>query len=124
MYDTKWIFCVLLKYFMRELILLGIVVKPQLPIFLTSWVDKTSTQCMYTMTQTRIWSVPHLKAGCWYNECRKTICLVEKEDVKIVCDKANSRSTEMKSDHVEVLEEVNEVDLSLLLNKERNKILS
>jgi hypothetical protein len=44
--------------------------------------------------------------------------------VKIVCDKANSRGVEMRFDHVEVPEEVNEVDLSLLPEKERNKILS
>jgi hypothetical protein len=49
---------------MKELVPLGVVVKPQLPLFLTSWVDKTSAQCMYTMTQTRAWSVSHLKAGC------------------------------------------------------------
>ena len=34
---------------MRELVSLGIVVKSLLPMFLTSWVDKTFTQYIYTM---------------------------------------------------------------------------
>jgi hypothetical protein len=87
-------------------------------------VDKTSAQCMYTMTQTRTWSVPHLKAGCWYIEYGKTIFLVEVEEVKISCNKVNSTGAELGSDHIKVLEEENEVDLSLLPEKERNKILN
>jgi hypothetical protein len=43
--------------------------------------------------------------------------------VKIACDKANSKSAVLMSDQIEVLEEENEVDLSLLREKERNKIL-
>jgi hypothetical protein len=81
MSDTKCNLCILLRYFMRELVPLGIVVKPELPMFLTSWVDRTSAQCMYTMTQTCAWSVPHLQSGCWYIECRKTIFPVEEEEV-------------------------------------------
>jgi hypothetical protein len=108
---------------MRELLPLGAEVKPQLLLFLTSWVDKTSTQCMYTMSQTRIWSVPHLKAGHWYIECGKTICPVEEEEVKISYDRANSRGAILVSDQVEVPEEENKVDLSLLPEKERNKII-
>jgi septal ring factor EnvC (AmiA/AmiB activator) len=109
---------------MKELIPLGVEVKPQLPLFLTSWTDKTSAQCMYTMTQTRAWSVSHLKAGCWYIECLKTICLVEEEEVKAACNKADSKGTDVRSQLVEVHEEENEVDLSLLLEKEKNKILN
>jgi hypothetical protein len=99
-------------------------VKPHLPLFLTSWVDKTSTQCMYTMSQTCIWSVSHLKASCWYIECGKTIFPIEEEDVKIACDRADSKGAEVGSTHVEVPEEENEVDISLLPLKERNKILN
>jgi hypothetical protein len=79
---------------------------------------------MYTMTQTRAWSISHLKAGCWYIECAKTICLVEEEEVKAACDKADSKGTEVRSQLVEVQEEENEVDLSLLPEKEKNKILN
>jgi hypothetical protein len=121
--NANWILGVFLRYFMRELLPLGAEVKPQLLLFLTSWVDKTSTQCMYTMSQTRIWSVPHLKAGHWYIECGKTICPVEEEEVKISYDRANSRGAILVSDQVEVPEEENKVDLSLLPEKERNKII-
>jgi hypothetical protein len=103
---------------MRELLPLGAKVKPQLPLFLTSWVDKTSAQCMYTMSQTCTWYIPHLKAGCWYIECGKTICPVEELEVKIAYDKADSRGVVLVSDQVEVLEEENKVDLSLLNEKE------
>jgi hypothetical protein len=89
-----------LRYFMRELVLLGIVVKPQLPMFLTSWVDKTSASCMYSPTQMRNWSTLHLKEGCWYIECGRTICPVEEEDVKSLAD------------------------IALLPEKDRNKILN
>jgi hypothetical protein len=109
---------------MRELVQLGVEVKPQLSMFLTSWVDKTSAQCMYTMTQTCTWSVPHVKAGCWYIECGKAICPIEEEDVKTAYDKANPRGVKLGSDNVVVLEEVSEVDNALLPEKERNKILN
>jgi regulator of protease activity HflC (stomatin/prohibitin superfamily) len=42
--------------------------------------------------------------------------------VKAACDKANSKGVEVRSQLVEVQEEENEVDLSLLPEKERNKI--
>jgi hypothetical protein len=115
--NANWILGVFPRYFMRELLPLGAVVKPQLPLFLTSWVDKTFAQCMYTM------SVPHLKASCWYIECGKTICPVEEEEVKIAYDKVDSKDAILVSDQVEVPEEENEVNLSLLPEKERNKIL-
>jgi hypothetical protein len=121
---TKWNFFVHYRYFMRELVQHEAVVKPHLPLFLTSWVDKTSAQCMYTMSQTRIWLVSHLKAGCWYIECGKTIYPVEEEVVKIAYDRANSQVGEVGSTHVEVPEEENEVDILLLPLKERNKILN
>jgi hypothetical protein len=57
-------------------------------------------------------------------ECGNTICLVEDEDVKIACDRADSKGAEVGSTHVEVLEEENVVDISLLPKKERNKILN
>jgi hypothetical protein len=44
--------------------------------------------------------------------------------VKHACDKANSRGAEQGSDHVYLPEDVNEVDLTLLPKKERNRILN
>ena len=109
---------------MREFFPLKAKVKPQLPVFLNSQVDKTSTQYMCIMIQMRTWWAPHFKARCWYIECGKTICPVDKEEMKIAYEKANSRSAKLGSDHIKVLEEVNEIDLSLLPEKEKNKILN
>ena len=75
---------------MRELVPLGAKMKPMFPLFLTSGVDKASSQCMYNMSQMHTWSVPHLKVDCWYIEYGKTICPVEGEEVKIAYDKADS----------------------------------
>ena len=72
----------------------------------------------------RNWSVLYLKASCWYIEYGKTICPVEKENVKISYGKANLRSAKLGSDHVEVLEEANKANLLLLLKKEGNKIFN
>jgi hypothetical protein len=124
MCGNEWIMWLHLRYFMRELVPLGAVVKPQLPIFLTSWVDKASASCMYTMTQTRTWSVPHLKEGCWYIESGKSTCPVEEEDVKVTCDKDDPRGIMLGSDNVAVSEELSAEDLTLLPEKERNKILN
>ena len=109
---------------MRKLGPLGAVVKPELPMYLTSWVDKTSASCMYSMNQMRIWSAPHLKEGCWYLECRRTICLIEEEDVKATCDKVDPRGVKPVPDIVVVPKELSLADIGLLPTKERNKILS
>jgi hypothetical protein len=44
--------------------------------------------------------------------------------VKAACDKAESKGAEMRSQLVEVQEEENEVDLSLLPEKDKNRILN
>jgi hypothetical protein len=49
-------------------------------------------------------------------------CPVEEEEVKAAYDKADSKGAKVRSQLVEVQEEENEVDLSLLPEKERNKI--
>jgi hypothetical protein len=93
---------------------------------------------MYTMTQTRTWSTPHLKEGCWYIEYGKAICPVEEEDVKATCDKADPKGhkvdpkghkvdpkgVKLVPDVVVVPEELTLADLALLPEKERNKILN
>ena len=109
---------------MRELVPLGVVVKPQLPMYLTSWVDKTSTSCMYSVNQLKLWSAPHLKEGCWYLECGRNVCPVEEEDVKAACDKADPRGVKPIPEVVVVPEELSLADIALLPAKERNKILS
>jgi hypothetical protein len=112
------------KYFMRELLPLGAMEKAQLPVYLTSWVDKTSPLCMYTMTHIHIWSNAHLKAGCWYTDCGKVYCPLEEEDVKKACVQANSKGAALGTNQGEEQEDEVEVDINLLPEKERNKILN
>jgi hypothetical protein len=112
------------KYFMRELLPLGAMEKAQLPVYLTSWVDKTSPLCMYTMTHTHIWSNAHLKAGCWYTDCGKAYCPLEEEDVKKACIQADSKGAALNTKKDEEQEDEVEVDINQLPKKERNKIIN
>jgi hypothetical protein len=109
---------------MRELLPLGAIVESHLPMYLTSWVDKTSPLCMYTMTHTHIWSTAHLKVGCWYINCGKIFCPVEEEDAKKACIQADSKGATLGPNQGDEQEDVVEVDISQLLEKERNKILN
>jgi hypothetical protein len=109
---------------MKELLLLGAVDKPKFLVLLTSWVDKSSTQCMYTMSQKRTWSVPHLKACCWYIDCKKIICSDEEEDVKKAWNKAESKGVASGIDHGKEQDKEMEMDLSLPPEKEKNKIIN
>jgi hypothetical protein len=81
---------------------------------------------MYTVAQLRNWSVPHLKAGCWYIDCGKTFCPEDKEEVKKSSVKAEPRGVESKSndgnDH-DGHEDEEVDDVSLLPKKKKNKIL-
>jgi hypothetical protein len=109
---------------MRELLALGAIEKAQLPVYLTSWVDKSSPLCMYTMTHTRIWSNAHLKASCWYTDCGKVYCPLEEEDVKKACVQADSKGAAFGTNQGEEQEDEVEVDINQLPEKERNKILN
>jgi hypothetical protein len=95
----------------------------QLPVYLTSWVDKTSPLCMYTMTHTRLWSNVHLKAGCWYTDCGKVYCPLEEEDVKKAYIQADSKGVALDTNQGEEQEDEVEVDITKLPSRERNKIL-
>jgi hypothetical protein len=78
---------------------------------------------MYTMTHTRIWSNAHLKAGCWYTDCGKVYCPLEEEDVKKACVQADSKDAALGTNQGEEQEDEVEVDINLLPEKERNKII-
>jgi hypothetical protein len=52
------------------------------------------------------------------------IRLVEEEDVKKACDKADLKGVALGSDHVKEQEEEVEVDLNLFPEKKRNKIIN
>jgi hypothetical protein len=108
---------------MWELLSVGVVDKSKLPIFLTSWVDKTSSLCMYTMDQTRIWSLPHLKAGCWYIDCGKIYYPIQEEDVMKACETVDLKGAPTVTDNAQEYEDEVEVDINLLLEKEKNKMV-
>jgi hypothetical protein len=108
---------------MRELLSLGTIEEPHLLMYLTSWIDKTSPLCMYTMTQIRTWSTAHIKAGCLYIDCGKVFCPIEEEDAKKACIQANSKDAALGPNQGEEQEDEMEVDINLLPEKERNKIL-
>jgi hypothetical protein len=109
---------------MRELLQRGAILESQLPVFLTSWVDRASHLCMYTVTQIRFWSNAHLKAGCWYIDCGKIFCPVEEEDVKKACFEADSKGATSHPNQAEVEEVEEEVDINELPARQRNKILA
>jgi hypothetical protein len=112
------------RYFMRELLPLGAMEKAQLPVYLTSWVDKTSPLCMYTVTHTCTWSNAQLKAGCWYTDCGKVYCPLKEEDVKKACVQADSKVVALNTNQDEEQEDEVEVDINQLPEKERNKIIN
>ena len=64
---------------MKELLLRKAIEKAHLPLYLSTWIDKTSAQCMYTPSQIWIWSLPHLKGSTWYLDCTKGFCPIKEE---------------------------------------------
>ena len=43
--------------------------KADLPPFLTTWLDRSSPNCMFSTVQLKTWPTPHLQACLWYIEC-------------------------------------------------------
>jgi hypothetical protein len=71
---------------MKELLPKKAIQKAHLPLYLGTWIDKASTQCMYTPSQIRAWSLSHLKGGGWYLDCSKGFCPAEEEADKAAID--------------------------------------
>jgi hypothetical protein len=113
------------RYFTRELEPLGALQKDDLPLYLSTWLLKSFPHCMYTVGLLRSCSALHLKGGCWYLDYGKTLCLEDEEDVKKTCAQAEPKAVESGSingnDH-DGYEDEEEEDLSVLPEKERNKI--
>ena len=57
------------SYFKYELLAKGAITKEDLPIFLSAWVDRSNTTCMFSAAQLRTWSTSHLTGGGWYLDC-------------------------------------------------------
>jgi hypothetical protein len=113
-----------LRYFKRELLPLGAIEETHMPQYLSSWTDKNSPQCMYTVYLVRLWSIAHLRACCWYIDCGKAFCPVEEEDAKKACDEADSQGAALGANQGEVQEEEVEVDIDKLPEKEKIKVLN
>jgi hypothetical protein len=83
--------------------------------------DKAYLQCMYTSALVRTWSLPHLKGGCCYLDWMKGFCPAKEEAEKSV----NDALLDLDSGFVGYEEnEHEEMDLSLLNEKESTKVLA
>jgi hypothetical protein len=101
---------------MKELLPKKAIQKAHLLLYLGTWIDKTSAQCMYTPSQIQAWSLPHLKGGGWYLDCSKGFCLAEEEADKAAIDAIHA-SAYGPVDSQEDLEE-----LIVLDDKERENL--
>jgi hypothetical protein len=111
-----------IRYFKRELFPLGAIEETHMPQYLSSWTDKNSPQCMYTVYLVCLWSIAHLRACCWYIDCRKAFCPVEEEDAKKACDEADLQGAALGANQGEVQEDEVEVDIDKLPKKEKIKV--
>ena len=113
------------RYSTRELQPLGALGKADLPLYLSTWLLKSSPHCMYMVGLLHSWSALHLKGGCWYLDYGKTFYPEDEEDVKKSCAQAETKGVEFRSingnDH-DGEENEGEEDLSVLPKKDRNKI--
>ncbi len=57
------------RYFKYELLAKGAISKEELPIFLTTWLDRSNSACMFSALQQRTWTTSHLTGGAWYLDC-------------------------------------------------------
>ena len=56
-------------YFKYKLLAKGAISKEDLPIFLSSWLDRSNSACMFSAVQQRTWTTSHLTGGAWYLDC-------------------------------------------------------
>ena len=61
--------CLTLRYFKLELYPKKAIQKADLPPFLTTWLNRSSPDCMFSTFQLKTWPTPHLQACPWYIEC-------------------------------------------------------
>jgi hypothetical protein len=110
---------------MKELLPKGVIKNAHLPLYLSSWNNKASLQCMYISAQVKTSSLPYLKGGCWYLDCMKGFCPAEEEAKQSANDALDSTGLDLGSGTVGgVKDDHDEEDLSLLNEKEINKVLA
>ena len=47
----------------------GAISKEDLPVFLTTWLDRSNSACMFSPLQQRTWTSSDLTGGAWYLDC-------------------------------------------------------
>ena len=45
------------------------ILNEDLPVFLSTWLDRSNAACMFTAAQQRTWTTSHLASGAWYLDC-------------------------------------------------------
>ena len=61
--------CLIFRYFKLELFPKKAIQKADLPLILTTWLDRSSLDCMFSIVQLKTWPTHHLQACPWYIEC-------------------------------------------------------
>ena len=56
-------------YFKYELLAKGAISKEDLLVFLTIWLDRSNSTCMFSVFQQHTWTTSHLTGGVWYLDC-------------------------------------------------------
>ena len=67
------------KYFKNELCGKKAIAKEDFPPFLTTWLDRSSPDCMFSPGQLKSWTSSHLMACPWYLECNYGVTPPEDE---------------------------------------------
>jgi hypothetical protein len=76
---------------------------------------------MYNVGQIRTWSLPHLKIGSWYIDCRKGFCLEEEEELKASIDAKDTASGSIPTNEQADKGDDDEADLAKMSEKNRKK---
>lgn len=57
------------RFFKFELLPKKAILKEDLPLFLSTWLNRSNAACMFTAAQQRTWTTSHLASGAWYLDC-------------------------------------------------------
>jgi hypothetical protein len=60
----------------------GAISKDDLPVFLTTWVDRSNSAYMFSAQQQRTWTSSHLAGGAWYLDCAAGFTPVFETDLR------------------------------------------
>lgn len=72
----------MVRYFKYELLPKHAIAKEDLPVFLNTWLDRSSDVCMLSASQLRTWTTAHLNLGAWYLDGGTTFTPIQEVDLK------------------------------------------